>query len=73
MPRNRQLAGMAVSAVGDGAHAPLPRAVWVMASKFGLLARQAGQVELVAEFAAQHLLLEHVRIVENRMDDRNLA
>ena len=40
--------------------------------EFGLLPRQAGQIEFVAELAAQHRLRQHVGIVEHRMDDRDL-
>ena len=59
----------AVSAVGAGAAVRRGLGDGV---EFGLLPGQAGQVELVAEFAAQNRLRQHVRIVEHGMDDRNL-
>ena len=37
------------------------------------IARQAGEVALVAEFAAQHRVIDHVRIVDNRRNHRHLG
>ena len=53
--------------------APAAWAFCVIGVEFGLLPAQARQVEFVAEFAAEHRLRQHVRIIEHRMDDRNLA
>ena len=48
-------------------------ALRLMASKLGVWRGQAGEVDLVAELAAEHRLVEHVVVVDHRMDDRNLA
>ena len=39
----------------------------------GVVARQAGEVGPIAEFAAEHRLAELVLVVDHRMDDRKLA
>ena len=71
MPRSRQLAWIAVSAVG-AEQVEDPWARLGDGLEFSLLPAEAGQIEFVAEFAAQHLLAQHIRIVEDRQNDGNL-
>ena len=73
MPRSRQLAGSTRRYRRSDVAQLLIDGVLADGVELGLLPGQAGQIELVAELAAQHLLRQHVGIVENRMDDRNLA
>ena len=39
----------------------------------GLVARQAGEVQSIAKFAAENRTIEDVVIINDRMNDRNLA
>ena len=40
--------------------------------ELSLLPSQAGEIDFVAELAAEQLVRQHVRIIEHRMNDRNL-
>ena len=54
-------------------HRPLVLASVVIGSKAAVVARQAGEVRLVADLAAEDRAVDHVGVVDDRMNHRHLV